>query len=158
VGVFVALSETVYLIKLDTPKYSAQPIPIDQRSAEPFTAMQVFLELRDAEDRPLALRKQAWREKFEGRWVSWKGRVEEVLPYDTFASELVLKPEADQQFKVRVYFDPLHNARLKQLQVGQEAQVSGKLWGYEFIGNTVRLSEGALVEEKAPSQVQEQPR
>ncbi len=156
-SVFITLSETVYSVEMEAPKYSAQPPAVDQRSAEPLTAMQVFMEVRDTDDRSLAQRKQAWREKLEGRWVSWKGRVEDVRPYDAFASELVLRPEADQEFKVRVYFDPLHNGRLKQLQVGQEAQVSGKLWGYEFIGNTVNLAEGALVQESAPSQVQEQP-
>jgi len=156
-SVVVALQETVYAIKMEAPQYSAQPIPTEQRPTEPLTPMQVFLDMRDTDDRSLGQRKQGWREKLEGRWVSWKGRVEEIRPYDAFASELVIRPEADQKFTVEVNFDPLHNARLKQLQVGQEVHVSGRLWGYYFMNDTVRLSEGALVDPPAPSQVQEQP-
>ncbi len=154
VGLIGTLYEVVYAIKLDSPKYSAQPPSAEQRRAESIEPMQVFLTMRDAEDRSLAQRKQEWREKYEGRWVSWTGTVEEVLPYDTMASELVLRPAGDSKLQIQVNFDPLHNARLNQLQKGQQVHVSGRLWGYYFMSDIVRLSEGALVEPRAPAQVQ----
>ncbi|WP_375764754.1 hypothetical protein NR798_23845 [Archangium gephyra] len=156
-GILVTLYEKVYAIQLDAPKYSARPPPLAQRPTEPIAAMNVFLDMRDASDRSLSQRKQEWREKYEGRWVSWKGTVEELHPYDAFASELVLRPEPGQEFKVQVNFDPLHNVRLNQLQTGQQVHVSGRLWGYYFMGDTVRLSEGALVEQDVPGQAQEHP-
>jgi hypothetical protein len=156
-GIFGTLYETVYAIRMDAPKYSAHPPSVDQRPTEAIAAMQVFLDMRDTSERSLAQRKQEWRAKYEGRWVSWKGSVEEIHPYDGFASELVLRPEEGQQFQVQVNFDPLYNARLNQLRKGQEVHVSGRLWGYYFMGDLVRLSEGALVDQEVPGQVQERP-
>lgn len=157
-AIFATLNETVYSIHMDAPKYSVRPPSVDQRSPEAIAAMQVFLDMRDASDRSLARRKQEWREKYEGRWVSWTGVVAEVRPYDGFASELVLRPGGeDPKLKVEVNFDPLHNARLKQLHQGQEVHVSGRLWGYYFMSDTVRLSEGALVDPDARGQAQEHP-
>jgi hypothetical protein len=156
-GLFGTLYETVYAIKMEAPKYSAQPPSAEQRPAEPIESMQVFLDMRDAADRSLEQRKREWREKYEGRWVSWKGVVEEVIPYDTMASELVLRPLGEHNYKVQVNFDPLQNSRLNQLRPGQEVRVSGRLWGYYFMDDTVRLSEGALLGQEAPAQVQERP-
>jgi hypothetical protein len=156
-GLFGTLHETVYAIRMDAPKYSAQPPSAEQRPAEAIESMQVFLDMRDAADRSLEQRKQEWREKYEGHWVSWQGVVEEIQPYDDLASELVLRPLEGQSFKVQVNFDPLHNVRLNQLRQGQEVRVSGRLWGYYFMDDTVRLSEGALVDQEASGQVQERP-
>jgi hypothetical protein len=157
VGIIGTLHETVYAIEMEAPKYSARPPPLDQRPSEALTPMQVFLDMRDTSERSLAQRKQDWRQKYEGRWVSWKGVVEEIRPFDGFASELVLRPEEGQAFQVEVNFDPLHNVRLNQLRKGQEVHVSGKLWGYYFMGDTVRLSEGALLSPAAPGQAQQPP-
>ncbi|ATB32385.1 hypothetical protein MEBOL_005862 [Melittangium boletus DSM 14713] len=156
-GVFGTLHETRYAIRMDAPKYSARPPPVAQRPAEDIAAMQVFMDMRDAGDRSLAQRKQEWREKYEGHWVSWKGRVEEVHANEGIASQLVLRPEEGQTLKVQVNFDPLYNAQLEQLREGQGVHVSGRLWGYYFLGDTVRLSEGMLLEPAAPRQVQTSP-
>jgi hypothetical protein len=157
-GIFGAFYETVYAVRMEAPKYSARPPPVEQRPVEAIEPMQVFLDMRDTEDRPVAQRKQEWRERYEGRWVSWKGIVDETLVYDTMTSELRLRPLGGQEFGVQVYLDPLHNERLKQLRKGQEVRVSGRLWGYYFIPNTARLSEGALVDANVPAQVQDLPR
>jgi hypothetical protein len=156
-ALFGTLYETVYAVHMEAPKYSPQPPPAEQRRAEAIEAMQVFLDVRDTGGRSLAQGKQAWREKYEGRWVSWSGIVEEIRSYDSFASELILLPVEGQKLKVEVNFDPLHNARLNKLRKGQEVRVSGRLWGYYFMVDTVRLSEGALAEPEAPGQVQERP-
>lgn len=157
-GLFGVFYETVYAVRMEAPKYSARPPPLEQRPAEALEPLQVFLDMRDTEDRSLSQRKQEWREKYEGRWVSWKAIVEETHLYDsTYASELRLKPVGGQDFEIQVNLDPLHNARLKELRKGQEVRVSGRLWGYYFIPDMIRLSEGALVDADVPAQVQDQP-
>jgi hypothetical protein len=155
IGVYGTLYETVYSVNMEAPKYSAQPPPAEQRRPEAIEVMPLYLEVRNTSDRPLAQSKQTWKEKYEGRWVSWTGTVEEVRPYDSMASELVLVPVAGQELKVQANFDPLHNPQLEKLRPGQEVRVSGRLWGYYFMTDIVRLSEGALVEPEAPAQAQD---
>jgi hypothetical protein len=156
-GIIGTLYATVYAIEMDAPKYSVQPLPVGQRPSEGLTPMQVYMDLRDTEDRSLKERKTVWREKYEGRWVSWKGTVAEVRIFDNLASELDLHSEAGEKFPVQVNFDPLHNARLQELRKGQEVQVSGRLWGYYFMGDTARLSEGVLLDPEVKGQAQEPP-
>lgn len=157
-GIFGVFYETVYAVRMEAPKFSARPLPLEQRPAEALEPLQVFMDLRDTDDRSLSQRKQEWREKYEGRWVSWKAIVEETLLYDdTYASELRLRPAGGQDFEIQVHLDPLHNGRLKELRKGQEVRVSGRLWGYYFISDMIRLSEGALVDVEVPAQVQDRP-
>jgi hypothetical protein len=154
VGVSVVLHETVYAIRMDVPRYSANPLQPGQRPHEAIEAAQVVLDMRDTPDRTLEQRKQAWREKYEGHWVSWKGTVDKVYPG---IGRLQLLSAGDQRFQLEVDFDPIHAARLEKLQKGQEVRVSGMLWGYYFNLDTFRLAEGALVDELAPGHVQDGP-
>ncbi|WP_257446652.1 hypothetical protein [Archangium lipolyticum] len=154
VGVGVVLHETVYSIRMDAPRYSANPLPPGQRPLEAIEPAKVVLDMRDTPDRTLEQRKQLWREKYEGHWVSWKGTVDTVYPS---IGRLQLLPVGDLRFQLEVDFDPIHQARLEKLQKGQEVRVSGMLWGYYFNIDTLRLSEGALVDESVPGLVKEGP-
>ena len=154
-GIFVTLSETVYAVAMDAPKFSGRPLAVGERPNEPLAAMDLFMDMRDAADRPLSQRKQEWQAKYEGRWVSWTGSVESIHIYNSLASELVLQPVQGQKFKVEVNFDPIYNDRLKALHEGQDVRVSGKLWGYSFMNDTVRLSDGALAQQDAQGQAQQ---
>ncbi len=159
-ALFGTLYETVYAIRMETPKYSARPPPVAQRRAEPIEPLQVYQDMRDAGERSLSQRKQEWREKYEGRWVSWTGLMEETVSVGApYASELKLRPVGGQDFEIQVNMDPLLDERLKALRKGQEVRVSGMLWGYYFMPDIIRLSDGALVEvDVPPAQVEDGPR
>ncbi|MDY7225673.1 hypothetical protein [Hyalangium rubrum] len=154
VAVVLVLNATVYSIHMDAPRYSANPLPPRQRPIESFNVAQVVLDMRDTPDRTLDQRKQAWREKYEGRWVSWKGTVDTVYPN---IGHLKLLTVDDPRIQLEVKFDPIHAPQLEKLQEGQEARVSGMLWGYDFTLNMPQLSEGALVGERAPGHVMDVP-
>lgn len=149
-SLYGALYETVFAVRMEAPKYSAHPPPPAQRRAEALEPTQVFVDMRDTDGRSLAERKQEWRSKYEGRWVSWTGRVKEVHVYGNQANELRLLPVEGSAQEVEVFLDPLLGRQLSAVQPDQRVRVSGKLWGYYFLPDTIRLSDGAILEE-APS-------
>jgi hypothetical protein len=153
-GVSVVLNETMYSVQMDAPRYSANPLPPEQRPIEAIEARQVVLDLRSTPDRTLEQRKQAWREKYQGHWVSWEGTVDSVWPS---IGRLQLLTLGEQHYQLEVDFDPIHAPRLEKLQKGQEVRVSGMLWGYSFLVDTLQLSEGALVDEIPPGHVTDGP-
>lgn len=154
VGVLVGLEKAVYGVEMDGRQHRATSLPAAQRSIEPIQTTQVILDMRDTADRTLEQRKQAWREKYEGRWVSWTGTVYWVSPSINL---LQLHTVDAEPLLLSVDFAPIHTARMEKLQKGQQVRVSGMLWGYSFMTDTIRLSDGALVDELAPGQAQGEP-
>jgi hypothetical protein len=143
-GIFGLFYETVYAVKSQASKFSASAPALEQRRAEPIDSKQVYVDLRDAEKRSLGLRKNTFKQKYEGHWVTWEGTVEKVSTYTSLSGELHLKP-AEGNFIMEFFFDPLSNARFSALAAGDHARVSAKLWGYYFIGDRILLSDAALV-------------
>ena len=144
-GLFGALYETVYAVRMETPKYDPHAVPHEQRRAEPIEPVQVFREMADAGGHSLDHRKQEWRAKYQGRWVTWTGRVKDTLILEKGNSELRLRPVAGTEYEVQVFLGPYQNEALRSLRKDQEVRVSGMLWGYYFIGDTVRLADGVLM-------------
>jgi hypothetical protein len=154
VTVVLVVGATVYSIEMDAPRYSANALPPGKRPIEPTSVTQVVLDLRATPDRTIEQRKQAWREKYEGHWVSWKGTVDTAYAN---TGHLLLLSVDDPRIALDVQVDPLHAAWMEKLQDGQTVHVSGMLWGYDFTLNRPMLADGALVEELAPGQAQDGP-
>lgn len=144
--------ETIYAVRLDSPKFNVEPLRVDQRPVETVNPVDVYRDLRDAPDSSIDLRKSTWLEHYQGKWVEWEGEVNSVVTYSSSASELLVILPGETPVAVEIYFDPMKNAQLDALSPGSRVRFSGMLWGYYFLADIVRVADGALlnVQEKEP--------
>lgn len=145
IGIFGLLYETVYSVRMDTPKYTSNPLEYSKRPTQSITPEQVFIDMRDTPDRSLALRKAEWVEKYQGRWIQWEGEVTSIQAFENTTNQMTLKPDMSQSLEVQGYFDPLNYSELNLIEVGDIVKISGVLWGYYFLGDMIRLADGHLV-------------
>ncbi|MCL4234751.1 MAG: zinc-ribbon domain-containing protein [Deltaproteobacteria bacterium] len=143
VGTWGFFHETVYAIKSVTEPYAPDAPDWGARRHEPIDHGIVFTDIRDDGGRDRDELRRLWDERYEGRWVRWALRIKQKNIYTTMASELVLSPESEA-YEVEVFFDPAKNAALEALVVGDEVTVSGRLWGYYWLTNRMRLADGEL--------------
>lgn len=148
-AVYGYLSETTYAVKSSTTKFEPQPVAESDRAYEEITAQDVFNDMRQEGNRTLPDLRARWSERFEGRWVKWTAPVKQVDIYTTMASELRLSPDASEVYDIEIFFDPIHNPELEALAPGMTATVSGRLWGYYFLTDRVRLADGMLLGSEA---------
>lgn len=145
--VFVAtwgfFHETVYAIKSETEPFVPDAPEWSARRHEPIDHGIVFTEMRDEGGRNRDELRRVWADRYEGRWVKWTLRIEQKNIYTTMASELLLAPESGA-YDVEVFFDPAKNAQLEALVTGNEVTVSGRLWGYYWLTDRIRLADGEL--------------
>jgi hypothetical protein len=130
---------------MDEPKYTSPAVALDERKAEDFDAGTVYQDLRSTDGRSLSDRKQIWLEKYEGRWVLWEGEVTYYYLSEESASKVTVQTKSGDPYSIEVYFDPLENGSIEPIENGDRVTVSGKLWGYYFLDDTIRLADGLVV-------------
>ncbi len=157
-GIYGFFSETKYAVRDESPKIAAKPIPLAQRRTENIDPAQIYRDLRGESGRSLEERKKTWVKQYRGRWVEWSGEATSVNIYTTQESEIRIKP-ASEAFSAEAFFDPLHNDQLKDIAIGDQVRINGRLWGYYFLPNTIRLADGVVVkvEKKKTTDTKSQP-
>lgn len=156
IGTYGGLYETVFAVRSDLPKFSSEPLPVDQRKTEDISSVQIFEDMKKSEMGTLDHRRKTWKEKYEDRWILWEGQIESIHVYsDSDESRLVILPDDNAGYSIEVFFDPANNSALEKLSTGDRVRVSGRIWGYYFIDNIIRLAQGTVLaqwKEKEPQQ------
>lgn len=146
VGVYGGIYESIYAIRSDLPKYSSEPLPIEERKDEKISASQVFKDLKKDDSRPLDVRKKAWAEKYVDMWVVWEGQIESIhILSDSGGSWIDMLIDKDAEYSIEIFFNPSQNGSLEKIKKGDYVRISGRLWGYYFIDNIIRLAEGMVL-------------
>ena len=161
IGVYGYFYETHYALRMQTAKYSDNPPAAQDRAIQDIHPEAIYKDLRDSDGKTMDERQRAWRENYQGLWVQWEGTVTAVLTYTSSASELKMESEIDAPYSIEVYFDPTRNKELEKIAVDDNAKVSGMLWGYYLLSDTIRLADGVLLghsrKGKPPVDAQETP-
>jgi len=137
--------DAVYLVHADTPKFSAEPLPTQNRPAEQIEAADIYRQMRNLEGQELEKRKQLWIKTYQGRWVQWEGEVEQRYTYTSSPSKLIIRPEKKTPYRIEAFFDPIYNKKLDQIDRKDRVTISGMLWGYDISGDDVMLADSAIM-------------
>ncbi len=145
IGIFGFFYETIYAVRMDAPKYSTNSLKYSARPTQNISPEEIYKEMRASTEKSISLRKSQWMEKFQGRWVEWEGEVLSIQADNSQTNQVTIKTQLDQPFEIQIYFDPLSYPRLNQVLAGDTVIISGQLWGYYFLSDMIRISEGHLV-------------
>lgn len=144
-GLLMYVDTAIYTIHGDFEKVDPSVPAAAQRQVQPLDPGTVYAALAALADQPPPARELVWREAYAGKWVRWEGKVAKTNIYTSMPSELDLDIDQSALFTVTVYFDPEQNQRLKELAVGQDIAISGRLWGYGYLFDDLYLADGAIV-------------
>lgn len=143
--VFGLLNEAIYNEHLDTPKYTENQPPRGVRPTLDAEPVEIYKTLRKATGLSISERKKRFLSEYAGKWITWRGKIDEIYIYDSIASNLKLQPEETKTYDIKSYFDPLRNDQLEALQEGDIVTVNGMIWGYYFMSNTIRLADSSIL-------------
>jgi hypothetical protein len=141
---YAAIRDGVFLAHADRPKDTSSDF--SESAYLPLSPEQVYADMRDTSARSFSERKAWWRERYAGRWVSWRG---------VFQGSSLTRDEVALKFGAvnnpNLNFTLFYGSRsYPSLQSGQEVVVSGELWGFYFLPESIVLTSPRLREVEEP--------